>query len=171
MRARSRRSASLALAVALGATTLSMLASADDRAPAEAPGSTAADLLDAVDPRVRHLDTAGLRALIEAEPELVVIDVRSPEEIAILGGRIDSDRRNLTIVVPGHGEPTDMVTVTTWTLGYLEYMRAEVGRILGEGGSLIDAYRIDQSAYRHLDAFDELAGMNADRTYRAMEFE
>ena len=75
------------------------------------------------------------------------------------------------IVVPGHGEPTDMATVTTWTLGYLEHMRAEVGGILERGGSLIDAYEIDQSAYRHLDTFDELAGLNADRIYRAMEFE
>ena len=444
----------LALATALGATGALAPASADDRAPGETTASTAADFLDAVDPRVRNIDTAGLRTLIEVEPELVVIDVRSPEEIAVLGGRIDSDRRDLTIergwlefrideavpdrgtpivvycginersplaadtlvrmgyadvsnyasgffawrdaglpvtradeavgtmlyrepvevvpgvvwsaigatapptlensghnnnlsfivtdegvvvvnasdnallaealhreirartdapvryvilengqghamlgtdywqrqgatvvahadardeiaergetvlarmrarnrdkamgtelalpdetfeerrtmmlggeriellhlgpahgpgdivvhlperdlviagdvafhqrllpvfedtdtagwidtwdafaalgadvVVPGHGEPTDMATVTTWTLGYLEHMRAEVGRILEEGGSLIDAYRIDQSTYRHLDTFDELAGLNADRIYRAMEFE
>lgn len=75
------------------------------------------------------------------------------------------------IVVPGHGEPTDMAEVTLWTLGYLEYMRGEIASILDEGGSLIDAYKIDQSAYRHLDTFDELAGLNADRIYRAMEFE
>lgn len=75
------------------------------------------------------------------------------------------------IVIPGHGKPTDMAEVTLWTLGYLQYMRGEVARILEEGGSLIDAYAIDQSAYRHLDTFDELAGLNADRVYRAMEFE
>ena len=74
-------------------------------------------------------------------------------------------------VVPGHGGPTDMREVTTWTIGYLEYMRAQMAAILEEGGSLIDAYAVDQSAYRHLDTFDELAGLNADRIYRAMEFE
>ncbi len=42
---------------------------------------------------------------------------------------------------------------------------------LEAGGFPIDAYGINQSAYRHLDTFDELAGLNADRICRAMEFE
>jgi glyoxylase-like metal-dependent hydrolase (beta-lactamase superfamily II) len=74
-------------------------------------------------------------------------------------------------VIPGHGGPTTISEVRRWTLDYLTYMRAEVGRILDDGGSLIDAYSIDQRAFRHLDTFDELAGLNADRIYRAMEFE
>jgi glyoxylase-like metal-dependent hydrolase (beta-lactamase superfamily II)/rhodanese-related sulfurtransferase len=74
-------------------------------------------------------------------------------------------------VIPGHGEPTTITEVRLWTLDYLNYMREEVGQILDDGGSLIDAYTIDQRAYRHLDTFDELAGLNADRIYRAMEFE
>jgi len=74
-------------------------------------------------------------------------------------------------VIPGHGEPTTMAEVTRWTRDYLMYMRAEVTKILDAGGSLIDAYAIDQSAYRHLDTFDELAGLNSDRIFRAMEFE
>jgi len=75
------------------------------------------------------------------------------------------------IVVPGHGHPTDLNEVETWTIGYLHHMRAEISRLLDDGGSLIDAYKIDQSAYSHLKTFDELAGLNADRIYRAMEFE
>lgn len=75
------------------------------------------------------------------------------------------------IVIPGHGHPTTLDVVHTWTVGYLEFMRNEVQTILDEGGSLIDAYEIDQSAYSHLDTFHELAGLNADRIYRAMEFE
>ncbi len=75
------------------------------------------------------------------------------------------------IVVPGHGGPTDITEVRRWTLDYLIYMREQVGAILDDGGSLIDAYNIDQNAYRHLDTFDELAGLNADRIFRAMEFE
>lgn len=75
------------------------------------------------------------------------------------------------IVIPGHGGPTVMPEVKRWTQGYLTYMRQQVADILDEGGSLIDAYNIDQNAYRHLDTFDELAGLNADRIYRAMEFE
>ena len=75
------------------------------------------------------------------------------------------------IVIPGHGDPTVVSEVKKWTIGYLEYMRDEIREILDEGGSLIDAYNIDQTPYRHLDTFDELAGLNADRIYRFMEFE
>ena len=75
------------------------------------------------------------------------------------------------VIVPGHGHPTTIDVVKQWTIGYLEYMRGEIAEILDNGGSLIDAYNIDQSAYSHLDTFDELAGLNADRIYRAMEFE
>lgn len=75
------------------------------------------------------------------------------------------------MVIPGHGSPTTMSEVRRWTRDYLTFMRGEVGQILIDGGSLIDAYKIDQRAYRHLDTYDELAGLNADRIYRAMEFE
>ena len=75
------------------------------------------------------------------------------------------------VVIPGHGHPTTIDVVTEWTIGYLEYMRSEIAAILDDGGSLIDAYKIDQSAFSHLDTYDELAGLNADRIYRAMEFE
>lgn len=78
---------------------------------------------------------------------------------------------NAKVVIPGHGEPTDMAEVTRWTRDYLQYLRDEVVKILDAGGSLTDAYAIDQSQYKHLDTFDELAGLNADRMYRFMEFE
>lgn len=76
-----------------------------------------------------------------------------------------------TVVVPGHGHPTTIDVVEKWTIGYLQHMRSAIAEILDDGGSLIDAYQIDQSAFEHLDTFDELSGLNADRIYRAMEFE
>lgn len=75
------------------------------------------------------------------------------------------------IVIPGHGGPTNMAEVERYTIGYLKYMRRTIGDLLDEGGTLIDAYEVDQSAYRHLDTFRELAVRNADQIYRAMEFE
>ena len=75
------------------------------------------------------------------------------------------------IVVPGHGEPTNMQEVTKYTVDYLKYMRAQVTEILDAGGSLIEAYQIDQSAYQHLDTFEQLSGLNADRIFKEMEFE
>ncbi len=75
------------------------------------------------------------------------------------------------IIVPGHGEATDFATVDKWTRGYLEYLRAKVGELLEEGGTLEDAYKIDQSPYAHLDTFEQLAAKNAGRVFEAMEFE
>lgn len=74
-------------------------------------------------------------------------------------------------VIPGHGEPTDMAEVTRYTRDYLRWLRGEIGEVIEEGGELSDAYLIDQSAYRHLDTYDELARQNAGRVFRAMEFE
>ena len=75
------------------------------------------------------------------------------------------------IIVPGHGVPTDISEVEKYTYDYLSYMRAQMRKLLDDDGVLEDAYEIDQSAYAHLDTFDELAKINAGRIFRAMEFE
>lgn len=75
------------------------------------------------------------------------------------------------IVVPGHGEPTDMAEVTRYTRGYLIYLREQIAGLLDAGGTLAEIGKIDQSPYRHLDTFDELARLNASLVFRAMEFE
>ena len=75
------------------------------------------------------------------------------------------------IVVPGHGGPTDMATVRKWTVDYLVHLRAKVAEVIKNGGSLDDAYNVDQSAYLHLHTADQLARSNAGRIFRAMEFE
>lgn len=75
------------------------------------------------------------------------------------------------IIIPGHGEATDFSTVDRWTRGYLSYLRGKVAVLLEEGGSLEDAYSIDQSPYAHLETFDQLAAKNAGRVFEAMEFE
>ncbi len=76
-----------------------------------------------------------------------------------------------TIVIPGHGGPTDMPTVRKWTRDYLVHLRAKVAEVIKNGGSLNDAYQVDQSAYLHLHTADEVARSNAGRVFRAMEFE
>lgn len=75
------------------------------------------------------------------------------------------------VVIPGHGVPTDVDEVTRYTKDYLTFLRAEVQKLLDEGGTLADAYDIDQSAYSHLDTFEELAARNAGMVFEAMEFE
>ena len=76
-----------------------------------------------------------------------------------------------TYVIPGHGHPTNMAQVTRYTPDYLVYLRGTMGAHLDAGGDLTDAYYVDQSPYKGLDTFEELATKNAGRVYEAMEFE
>jgi len=75
------------------------------------------------------------------------------------------------IVIPGHGDPTDMDTVTRYTVGYLKDVRGQIGKLIQDGGTLEDVYTVDQSKYRHLDTFEELSTLNASTIFRHMEFE
>ncbi|KIN61063.1 Metallo-beta-lactamase family protein [Sulfitobacter noctilucae] len=76
-----------------------------------------------------------------------------------------------TYVIPGHGHPTNMDQVRRYTKDYLIDLRTSVGAHLDAGGGLAEAYYVDQSAYRHLDTFEELATKNAGRVFEQMEFE
>lgn len=76
-----------------------------------------------------------------------------------------------TYVIPGHGHPTNLAQVTRYTRDYLVHLRDVVGAHLEEGGDLAGAYYVDQSAYTHLDTFEELATKNAGVVFAEMEFE
>ena len=78
---------------------------------------------------------------------------------------------NAKYVIPGHGGPTDMAEVTKYTKDYLVYLRGKIKELIDKDGSLTDAYKIDQSAYEHLDTYEILALQNAGRIFRSMEFE
>ncbi|OOY49699.1 MBL fold metallo-hydrolase [Solemya velum gill symbiont] len=78
---------------------------------------------------------------------------------------------NPGIIIPGHGDVTDMQTVTSFTKDYLVYMQGKVEQVLDDGGDLTDAYQIDQSAYMQWKTFRELSLRNAARIYKMMEFE
>ncbi len=78
---------------------------------------------------------------------------------------------NPRIIIPGHGAPTDLATVSKFTKDYLVYMHTQVKKILDADGNLFDAYNIDQSAYRDWGTYQELRRQNAERIFRQMEFE
>jgi glyoxylase-like metal-dependent hydrolase (beta-lactamase superfamily II) len=78
---------------------------------------------------------------------------------------------NATYVIPGHGHPTNMDQVRRYTKGYLEYLRARIAEHIEAGGDLAGAYYVDQSPYRNLDTYDELATKNAGRVFEQMEWE
>ncbi len=75
------------------------------------------------------------------------------------------------VVIPGHGGPTDMATVRKYTRDYLVYLREKVGEVIDNGGTLQDAYEIDQSPYMHLPTAEFLAKRNAGQVFQSMEFE
>ena len=66
-------------------------------------------------------------------------------------------------VIPGHGHPTNMAQVRRYTRDYLVYLRGKIKEHLDKGGTLKDAYYVDQSPFAHLDTFKELATRNAGR--------
>lgn len=88
--------------------------------------------------------------------------IESFEKMAVLPARV---------IVPGHGQPTGLAELRKYTRDYLVYLTTEIEKILQEGGGLAEAYEIDQSAYSHLDTFEELAGKNAGRLFQTMEME
>ena len=75
------------------------------------------------------------------------------------------------VVIPGHGEPTDMATVRKYTRDYLVYLREKIGALIENGGTLQQAYEIDQSPYMHLPTAEFLAKRNAGQVFQSMEFE
>ncbi len=78
---------------------------------------------------------------------------------------------NAKIVVPGHGDTTDMATVTKYTKDYLVYMREKIMEVVDNDGGLNEAYSIDMTDYQHLDTFKELGKQNIARLFGQMEFE
>jgi len=74
-------------------------------------------------------------------------------------------------VIPGHGHPTNMDQVRRYTKDYLVYLRGKIREHLDKGGELKEAFYVDQTPFKHLDTFEELATRNAGRVYQQMEFE
>ena len=78
---------------------------------------------------------------------------------------------NPKIIIPGHGGVTDLETVTYYTMGYVNYMVDEVMAVLDDGGTLTDAYKIDQSQFMQWKTYRELSLRNAAELYKIAEFE
>lgn len=74
-------------------------------------------------------------------------------------------------IVPGHGRATDLTTARRDTYDYLVNLRTQIGALIDEGGDIMDAPKIDQSAWAYLEQFDSIAGRNAQATYEEMEWE
>lgn len=78
---------------------------------------------------------------------------------------------NPTHVVPGHGPATTIQRARADTYDYLMNLRAGIGALIEDGGDIIDAPSVDQSAFSYLEQFEGLAGRNAQTAYEQMEWE
>ncbi|KCV82566.1 beta-lactamase domain-containing protein [Actibacterium atlanticum] len=78
---------------------------------------------------------------------------------------------NPTHVVPGHGAATTLDHARADTYDYLVNLRTRIGALIDEGGDILDAPKIDQSAFDYLEQFDSLAGRNAQQAFEQMEWE
>ena len=74
-------------------------------------------------------------------------------------------------VVPGHGDPTDILTATADTFDYIDHLRTVMADHIANGGDIIGSVDVDQSAFSYLENFDQLARRNAQRVFEEMEFE
>lgn len=81
------------------------------------------------------------------------------------------EKMNAKYVIPGHGVATNMEEVRKVTKGYLQFLRGKVAEIMKQGGTLQDAYNIDQTGFAYLDTYHELHKVNAGMVFRKMEFE
>lgn len=76
-----------------------------------------------------------------------------------------------TYIVPGHGGVSDLAKAKVETYDYLVHLRTEIGKVLDDGGLIEQGINIDQSAYKHLAVFDQIAKRNSQDVYMQMEFE
>ena len=74
-------------------------------------------------------------------------------------------------VVPGHGRATTLAHARADTYDYLMNLRARIGALIESGGDIIDAPKVDQSAFAYLENFEGLAGRNAQTAFEQMEWE
>jgi len=74
-------------------------------------------------------------------------------------------------LVPGHGPATTLEQAQADTRDYLASLRSSMRAHIDAGGDIIGSVDVDQSAFRHLDQFEALAGRNAQAVFQQMEWE
>ena len=74
-------------------------------------------------------------------------------------------------VVPGHGHATTLAAVRHDTYDYLVNLRDKMRAYIASGGDEFGSFNVDQSAFRDLPHFKDLAGKNAQRAFHVLEWE
>ena len=74
-------------------------------------------------------------------------------------------------IVPGHGHVATLAQARADTLEYLQALRAGVGELIENGGTLDEVSKVDQSRFKRLIGFEMLKGRNAHQVFQEMEWE
>lgn len=75
------------------------------------------------------------------------------------------------VIVPGHGQPTDLAGAERDTYRYLVFLRQAVGQLVEEGEDMSAAASIDQSQFSYLEVYEQIHKRNALRVFEEMEWE
>lgn len=97
------------------------------------------------------LPTTNINAWLESWPNLVALNPKH--------------------IIPGHGHPTDMATITAYTKDYLMHLKKSVENLLDEDGALSDIYSVDSQDFKHFGLFKELNNLNLEKIFKMFEFE
>lgn len=81
------------------------------------------------------------------------------------------EKMEAKVVIPGHGDVTDMAHVRKHTKDYLLHLRTKVAEIIVNGEGQEKAYMVDQSPFEDLEAFELISRLNAGMLFELMEFE
>lgn len=75
------------------------------------------------------------------------------------------------VLVPGHGPVTTLARAKAETYDYLVNLRQKMAAYMETDGDMIGSVNVDQSAFKQLKNFDQLAKRNAQQVFSEMEFE
>lgn len=75
------------------------------------------------------------------------------------------------IIIPGHGDVTDLDTATFYTVDYLMHLKSSIERLLDEDEGLSEVYNIDSSKFKDFGLYRQLNNLNLEKVYKTFEFE
>jgi rhodanese-related sulfurtransferase/glyoxylase-like metal-dependent hydrolase (beta-lactamase superfamily II) len=83
----------------------------------------------------------------------------------------EMEELNPLVIIPGHGDVTDLETVTKYTMGYANHLKGSIEALLDEDGDLGDIYSVDSSKFYDHNLFKELHVGNLEKVFKKFEFE
>lgn len=78
---------------------------------------------------------------------------------------------NPQIIIPGHGDVTDLPTATKYTMGYANFLKSSIENLLDEDGGLGDVPSVDSSSLYDYGLYKELHMGNMEAIFKKFEFE